>query len=121
MLLAAGILNRIADTTPLRHRWAQLLFLMTQEQLTKQRESQEKALAERGFSTPVILAYLSLAPLLAENEAISQYIEKTGNLDLRAALPEVTTENEAQILAIKEYGLNQSQQAQLKELLLALT
>lgn len=117
MLIAAPVLNRIAESQPLKNEWVRKLFLMNQDELTRQHETQEQLLAKKGYPTPVILSYLTVAPLLAENEAISKYIEQTGNLTLRSALPELTTVNEAVLVATKEHRLNPSMQLQLKELL----
>ena len=63
------------------------------------------------------LAFRLVAPLLQETQAISDYILLTQRLDLRSALPEVNSVNEAVMLASTEYRLTPSQQKKLTQLL----
>ena len=73
---------------------------------------------KQGLHDPAVhRAFLLVAPLLAENEAISAYLQEADRPDLRSALPEVTSINEAVILATMEYRLSPSQQALLTRLL----
>ena len=115
--VAAPIWNQIAQTQTLATDWARTLFSMNPERMDQELEAQAEALTEAGHPDKVVLAYQVAAPLLAENEAISRHIQQTGNLDLRKALPELTTPKEAVKLMIQEYGLNQ---AQAKTLLMLL-
>lgn len=108
--------NEIAASQPLSQPWFNL-FRMDFEELTKALEPIEKKLETQGVDSTVIRAYLLTAPLLVENEAVSSYIEMTGRQDLRNSLPELTSVNEAVILATQEYRLNPSQQARLTKLL----
>ena len=77
----------------------------------------DKPLEKMGVDDRVILAYRLVAPLLMETEAISSYLEETQQSMLRASLPELTSVNEAVILASTEYRLTPSQQSKLKQLL----
>jgi hypothetical protein len=115
--VAAPILNEIARTQTLETDWARKLFAMSQQELNEQDQAQYKSLVQAGIDRAVAIAYQAIAPLLAENEAISRYIEETGSLELRSCLPEVTTTEEALILATEEYLLDPTQQAQLRGLL----
>ena len=109
--------NEIAQSQPLSQPWAELFRCETLEQLTAALAKMEKDLENRGVDAKTIRGYLLMAPLLVENEAISTYIEEMGRYDLRSAMPEICSVNEAVILASQEYRLNPSQQARLSKLL----
>lgn len=109
--------NEIAMSQPLSQPWVRL-FRATPEQFPAMLdELVDKPLEQQGADNRVILAYRLVAPLLMENEAISAYLEETQQPTLRASLPEVTSVNEAVILASMEYPLTQSQQQKLTQLL----
>ena len=111
------IWNEIAKSQPLSEPWA-TLFRMTPEQLPEGLKMLVDEPAEKlGADNRTVLAYTLVAPLLLENEAISEYIVVEDRLDLRAAMPELISVNEAVILASMEYRLNPSQQAKLQQLL----
>ncbi len=111
------IWNEIAMSQPLSQPWVRL-FRATPEQFPAMLdELVDKPLEQQGADNRVILAYRLVAPLLIENEAISAYLEETQQPTLRTSLPEVTSVNEAVILASMEYPLTQSQQKKLAQLL----
>lgn len=72
------------------------------EQLTQQWQ-------EDGLDPLTAAAYLQLAPLMLEHRAISEYLLKTGNPDLRQALPELLTPEETAEMAGLEYNLEEEQ------------
>lgn len=97
-----------------REPWASL-FRLTEQEIGPALEAMESGL---GISdTQTILGYRLVAPLLLENEAISDYIEATGQLELRSSMPEILDLTEAVKLASMEYHLSDSQQATLRQLL----
>ena len=111
----APIWNEIAATQRLQTpRWAELFQATDLETALQPLESELEA---AGADARVSRAYLLVAPLLQENEAISRWIERTGRTDLRSSLPEVTTPSEAVMLASEEFRLTPSQQQQLTRLL----
>ena len=112
-----AVWNEIAESVPLKHQWAEQLFRLDPEAATEELESQAKALQKQGATNRVISAYQEVAPLLAENEAISQYIVKTGSLGLRRALPEVTTPLEAVNLAQQDHHMNHAEAKRLYSML----
>jgi len=59
--------------------------------------------------------FLTVAPLLAENESISAWMEEEDRGDLRAAIPELTSMTEALALARAEFNLSPGQERQLQE------
>lgn len=113
----ARVWNAIAATGSLRNPSFKILMAMPEEQMLKDLDEQAKVLAKRGVSDSVISAYQELAPLLAEHEAISRYINQTGNFDLRAALPEILSPQEAVAIAAKDRLLSASDKTQLKQML----
>ena len=115
--VATPIWNAIAKTQRLNSRpWGQWMALDGQS-LVEALDKQGKELESSGASARVILAYQTVGPLLAENVAISRYIQQKGNASLRNSLPELTTTNEAIYLASQEYELTQADQTRLGKLL----
>lgn len=119
--VAAAVWNAIAKSQELRNPSFRLLMAMPQDKMTEELASQADALEQSGTPVSVINAYQQMAPLLAENQAISAYINQTGNSDLRAALPEVLNAAEAVAIASLERPLSRSEQATLLQMLQPLT
>lgn len=110
------IWNEIAQTQEMASpQWAKLFKATNLPEALAPLEAKLEAL---GADTRTIRAYLLVAPLLAENLAISRFIEQTGRTSLRNSLPEIETASEAIILASQEFNMNLSRQKQLRELLL---
>lgn len=101
----ASVLNQILASQPLQTQWAETLFAMDQEELNQTLEQQAVALEASGVPDPVILAYQKIAPVLAEQTAITAFIEETGSMALRASLPDVTTPDEAVMVMTEEHRL----------------
>ena len=111
------IWNQIAQSQPLSQPWA-TLFRLTPEELPSALIKMVDQPAEAmGADNKTVLAYRLVAPLLQENEAISQHLLEVNQPSLRQSLPELTSVNQAVILASLEYRLNPSQQAKLTQLL----
>lgn len=119
--VAATVWNAIARSQELRNPSFRILMELPQDKLTEALEGQAKALEQSGTPDSVINAYQQIAPLLAEHEAISSYINQTGGSDLRAALPEVLSAPEAVAIAGQERPLSKDEQTQLLQLLQPLT
>lgn len=62
-----------------------------------------------GLDELTAAAYFQIAPLLLEASAITNWINDSGNLHFRYALPEVLNIEEAAHLAIEDYRLNNVQ------------
>lgn len=116
-----AIWNAIAQTQQLSNPAMATLFRMDEQTMLATLAQQAKALEAAGVPDSVIVAYQEAAPLLTENEAISRYIEQTGNSSLRTALPEILTPEEAVALEANERPLSSSEQKQLLQMLRALT
>jgi hypothetical protein len=119
--VAASVWNEIAKSQELRNPSFRLLMAMPQDKMTEALASQADALEKSGTPISVINAYQEIAPLLAEHQAISSYINQTGNSDLREAMPEVLSAPEAVAIASLERPLSRSEQATLLQMLQPLT
>lgn len=113
----ASVLNEILANQPLKTQWAENLFKLDQDELLEALESQADALEADGVPDPVILAYQKIAPVLVEQEAITAFIEQTGNMELRASLPDVTTPDEAAMVMTEEHRLAPEHAGQLLDML----
>ena len=109
------IWNQIAKTQQMETPLWSGLFLETD--LPTALQPLERQLEAAGADARTIRAFLLVAPLLHENLAISRFVEQTGRTDLRSSMPELTTPNEATILASMEFSLKPSQQQVLLQLL----
>lgn len=113
----ARIWNEIAVSETLENPAFQKLMTLDQDQLTQALEDQAKALETNGVPDSVIVAYQTMAPLLAESQAISRHINQTGNTQLRDALPEVLNADEAVVIASRDRVLSKSEQQTLLHML----
>ncbi len=116
-LPSATMLNKVAKTVKLKHPSMDLLFRMKQAELDRFLSGQYKALVEAGNDPVVAQAYQMLAPMLAENEAISEFVETTGDISLRAAFPEILSKAELIMIADQELMLTEEQKRGLARLL----
>jgi hypothetical protein len=94
---------------------ARSLFPLDQEKLNEALEARELALQSQGFDPKVASAYLTVAPLLWEKDALATY--SRDHPGLSDSLPEVVSPAEATSLATQEYSLTASQQQTLNGLL----
>ena len=112
--VAAPLLNQIAPLC--RTKWGRETFAQNQEALaTAEDRLYKEAIPKAGQRAAS--AYATVMPLLLENRAISRFVVKTQRPDLRSALPEITTRNEAVTLASMEFRLTSSEQTALLKLL----
>jgi hypothetical protein len=113
----ASVWNMVAVNAPAATQTFGRLFGMDQPDLDAALESLASRL-ERVEKDPAVLrAWMTVAPLLFENVAISQACKALDSQALRQALPEVTTVNEAVALASQEFMLDRSQASKLHDLL----
>ena len=113
----AKILNAIASSQKLKTEGARRLFRMTDPQKAQDQEGQYQALLKSGNSHTVAMNYQELAPLMAENEAISRYVQEQGDPSLRMLLPEICSPAEAMRIADRQRPMNPIEQMQLAQLL----
>lgn len=114
--ISAAVWNRVAREQPLQTDMAKSLFPMDQVDLNEALQGREVDLQARGVEPKVASAYLTVAPLLWENKALSGF--SRDHPGLSDSLPNVVSPGEAAMLATKEYSLNVSQQQSLQQLLM---
>ena len=73
-------------------------------------------MVERGHDKIVALAFVEIAPILAERLAIAQYAKK--NPQIRTIAPEILSYQEALQIATKDHWLTKRQQKELLTLLM---
>ena len=112
--VAASVWNQVAQQG-LRTPWARRMFNLNQEELTQAHEAQADALEAKGVDPQVALAYLDVAPLVMEKEAISRM--RAERPMLASTLPETNSTDEAAALAIRDRALNAQQGSALLNLL----
>jgi len=84
------IANDIAKTVPMKYRQMKILFLMTEDQSDQYEVYQiNQITADHGVR--VARAVVAFSPLFLENEAITNYINKTEQQNLRNLMPEILT------------------------------
>lgn len=122
--VAASVWNQIGATVPLVTGWAQQMFPLPAEDLETALNNEESRIAEEAAAMEpkseqpdrlTAAAYLTVAPLLWENEAISRF--KTDHPEMERALPTVTSVEEAVNLASEEYVLDSTRRQKLGALL----
>ena len=113
----AKILNAIAKSQKLRTPGYRVLFKLNDAQLMTALDSQMDALESHGTPPKVAMLYVKIGPLLAENEAISEYIMKTDQPSLRQVLPEIISLREALIVAEMESPMSDKERLTLATLL----
>ena len=112
--VAAEIWNQIAESQPMAtEKWSRLMKMDPDAM----NSALDEVMNETKAPNKVMLAFVTVAPLLLENEAISLWILANEAHGLRSALPEVLTISEAVNLASLEYRLTETECARLAELL----
>lgn len=112
--IAAPVWNRIAPLAQ-NPTWKHLFALDAAGQ-ARGCEAIARALEAQGVKDPLVrLAYLELAPMLTERDAIRAWVKVNPNY--RAAFPEILSTNEALLIAVKDHLLRVSQTRQLRKLL----
>lgn len=117
----AAVWNAIAASQHLANPAMQTLMGLSQQELDEAMRWQAQLMEKAGQTDSVINAYQRVAPLLAEHQAISAYINQTDSLSLRSAMPEILTPAEGVAVANLEMPLSASEQQQLSALLQPLT
>ena len=113
----AKILNEIASNQKLRTVGCQRLFRMTDEEKRADQAPQYLALTRSGVSHRVAANYQGLAPLMAENEAISRYVLEKDDPELRMLLPEICSPTEAMRIADNLRPMSEPERLQLSRML----
>ena len=110
--------NEIARQ-PLVSELGNRLFHLPETEMDRELEKLSAELKAQGMPPEVRASYVSVAPLLAESQAIAVFTRD--HPEYLAALPNVEDVGEAVILASMDRELSEQQQAQLAGLLQSLT
>lgn len=113
------IWNQIAYEQPLKTKWGKKMFNLTEKEIDKEMDKEARQLSQKGYSNKAITAYLTVLPMLLENEAIRTFMQTEDNLDLMQMMPEIYSAEEAVRLMTAEYRLMDNQQRELMEMLKA--
>ena len=116
--VAASYWNKVYELGTVKTRLGMNLLPLGEEELTNNHQEMYDRLKARGYHPRSVLAFLDVALLLAEREAIAEASQKAP--ELRRVLPEVLTVSEAVILGTKERRLTRNQQEEVQALLTTL-
>lgn len=117
LMVPAEILNEIQACGRMVNPELSHLFSMSQESITEEHNELVSKMIEKGYARAVALAYLDVMPLMVERRAISAYLSASGREDLRPALPNLETPQEAAIVGTMDRNLSPEQTASLLRLL----
>jgi hypothetical protein len=113
--VAASIWNQIAESQNLLSPAAKISFQLNQEQIDLQNHCWGILLEDKEVPNKVALSVMTFLPLLAEHRAINQFVSQ--HPQLRNALPEVLSPQEAVELAKVDYRLTPTEQESLAKIL----
>jgi hypothetical protein len=113
--IAASIWNRIAKDGELNSAFAKRLFSLNQEELNAALADEELSLIAAGVQSNVVVAFLTVAPLLWESRAILKFVQDSPMY--RDVFPMLCDAREAVVLATLEFRLDANQQEHLQDLL----
>lgn len=117
LMVPAEILNEIQATGRMVNPELSRLFSMSSTDLATTHDQLASDMMEDGLDRSTALAYLDVMPLMVERRAISSYLSVSGRDDLRAALPNLETPDEAAIVGTRNRNLNPTQSENLRQLL----
>jgi hypothetical protein len=114
--MPAAIWNRIAEEQALETPKANRLFPLSQAELDRDIQNREAELSAQGMTPSVIAAYLATWPLFWENAALQAF--KVNHPIYAPGLPDVTSLDDAMLIARSDRPLDEKEQAQLRRLLM---
>lgn len=115
--VAAPIWNDIAETQELATAWARKAFRMDPQEMADLQDREYAELKKQGVDPQIARALLTVKPLMLEARAISGFLTEMNRPDLRMALPDVPTPQDAMELAMLECRLTPAQGMALLRLL----
>lgn len=113
--LPSEIWNEIAETQTLTTAWGKKMFPLPAERIAEEEDKEFDLLTRKGIPEEVAIALADVKPLILERTAISRHLRK--HPDLREALPEVNTIQEAARIGSMERLLMPEQEEQLADLI----
>src|ERR1044072_5326922 len=109
----AQVLNAIQATGRMQHPQLSKIFSMSDQQLADEHDALTQDLMEQGMDRSTALAYLDVMPLMLERKAIAMFLADSNREELRQALPNLETPDEAATVGTKNRNLNPKQSASL--------
>ena len=109
--LPAPLWNQIAETQELETEAAKTAFRLNPEQLAQMSDHWDRLETAAGTPSKVISCLLTVLPLLLESAAIAGQVSQTP--ELRSALPEVNSPEEAATLMQMEWRLTPAEKTTL--------
>jgi hypothetical protein len=110
----ATIWNQIAEMQPLATPWAEQMFPLSDQEMETALAREEERLTPMAGSAKVAAAYLMVAPLVWESEAIRAFSEEAGPIP---SLPLIETAQDAVIVASADFPLTKAEQRTLHDML----
>ena len=95
------IANQIAQTQTMKYIEMEKLFKMDEEEADKYEMDLRKAVEIQSDNT-IARAVVAFLPLFLENQAITKYINQTGDRMLRNVMPEILSAEEVALMAQKD-------------------
>lgn len=114
-LIDQRIVNSIARSVPMKYPQMYNLFKMTEEEADKAEDNLISYLEEKKVESEAARAITAFLPLYLENQAITNYLNKTNRQNLRSILPEILTVEEMASIASRDRMLTQTQTTQVMQ------
>ena len=102
------IANQIAQTQTMKYIEMEKLFKMDEEEADEYEANLRKEVTKQADKV-VARAVVAFLPLFLESGAITNYINQTRTMGLRAMMPEILTAEEAALMAQMDIKMNDSQ------------
>lgn len=106
--------NEIARNESFYYEFTHILFLAETDYDAEQLEVQLRKEIEVRSTYNVARAVIMFLPLIAEHQAISNYIVSTKQYDLRVVLPQLVSINEVIVHAANEMKISTREQLMLR-------
>ncbi|MCX2830815.1 hypothetical protein [Microbulbifer thermotolerans] len=118
--LPARAWNDIAELGATVSEWGQIMAL-PQEEMDKALSKKAREIRRKGLSGLALVAYMKIAPLLAERKAIAEAKLALKMSEMEAAIPEVLTPAEAiELMEMETNGLSETERRRAARLLNAI-
>lgn len=112
--------NQIATLAATQNEWGEIMAL-PEEEMSEALSKKADELEEKGLTGLALVAYMKIAPLLAERKAIAEAKRALKMPALEAAIPEVLTPAEAiEIMDMETNGLSEKERRIAAKLLNAI-
>ncbi len=113
----ASVLNAIQASGRMQNPQLSEIFSMSDQQLAEKHDQLTADLMRQGMDRSTALAYLDVMPLMLERKAIAGYLADSNREELRQALPNLETPDEAATVGTKNRNLNPQQSESLRRAL----